>query len=149
MAFSERLTKEQAQQATGIDARALAGITAVRTYLRLVGPQVWKQAGQTVLTFVFSRYINRAAYDEFPEQPHGYQAVAFGPHRKVISPELRDPETDDVIDAEIAIPAAAEILSKQVDVSGVKTFGELIEAVKRETYRLTNETGLMQGTEEA
>lgn len=149
MAFSERLTKEQAQQATGIDARALAGITAVRTYLRLVGPQTWKQAGQTVLSFVFSRYLNRAAYDEFPDQPHGYQAVAFGPHRKIISPELRDPETEEVIAAEVAIPSAAEMLSQPVDVSGVKTFGELIEAVKRETYRLTNEAGLMEGTEEA
>lgn len=148
MALSERLTREQAQQATGIDARALAGITGVRTYLRLVGPQVWRQAGQTVLAFAFSRYLNRAAYDEFPDQPHGYQTVVFGPHRKIISPELRDPETDDVIAAEVAIPSAEEILSKPVDVSGVTTFGELVERVKRETYRLTNETGLMQGTEE-
>lgn len=149
MALAERLSPEDAQRALGVDPRSLVGITAVRTYLRLVGPQVFKRAGATILAFVFTRFLNRAVYEQFPDRPHGLETIEFGPMPRIIAPELRDPETDDLVAEAVTVPDAASILAMPVDVSEVRTFGALIDAVKRETYRITNETGLMTGVEEA
>lgn len=149
MAYSESLTPETAAQAMGVDPRSLAGQSVVQTYLRLVGPQTWMQAGQAVVAFVFARYLSRAAYEQFPEHPHGHETVVFLPQQRVLSPEVKDPETGETIEAAITLPIAADVLQTPVDVSEVKTFGDLIEAVKRETYKITNGAGLMSGTEDA